>query len=74
VSTVKIPEDILRDLEKEHGDIVEIGILREEKLDDQIKLMIEVKTTTMYIVYEYILDSSTQRVISRDLLYALPLT
>ncbi|NPB00835.1 MAG: hypothetical protein GXO10_05620 [Crenarchaeota archaeon] len=74
MSTVKIPEDILRDLEKEHGDIVEIGILREEKLDDQIKLMIEVKTTTMYIVYEYILDSSTQRVISRDLLYALPLT
>jgi len=70
---VKIPEDILRDLKKEHTDIVEIGVVREEKLNNEIKLIIEVKTTMMYIVYEYILDSSTQRIINRNLLYALPL-
>ncbi len=73
MSTVKIPEDILRDLEKEHSDIVNIDVIREEKQDSEVKLIVEVKTTTMYIVYEYVIDPLTQRIINRNLLYALPL-
>jgi len=73
VSTVNIPEDILRDIKEEHPDIVEFGIIREEEVNGQIKVLVEVKTSMMYIVYEYTLDSSRRRILNRNILYALPL-
>ncbi|NPA24046.1 MAG: hypothetical protein GXO23_07115 [Crenarchaeota archaeon] len=73
MSTVNIPEDILRDIKEEHPDIVEFGIIREEEVNGQIKVLVEVKTSMMYIVYEYTLDSSRRRILNRNILYALPL-
>ncbi len=73
MSTVNIPEDILRDLRQEHPDIIELGVIREERVNNQIKILIEVKTSIMYIVYEYILDGSKRRILNRNILYAVPL-
>jgi len=66
-------EDIKKDLALQHPDAYHVDIIRVDDCGDNLKITAEVKTPTTYLVYEYVIDKNSMKIIEKKLLYAIPM-
>ncbi len=68
-----IREEIRRDIVYTHPDAYSVDIVREEHGNDTLKVIVEVRTSTTYLVYEYTVDKNVMKISSKNLLYIVPM-
>jgi len=64
---------IMQDIRQSHQDAKQIEVVREEDRDNERVVVVEVRTESVSLFYTYTIDKSSNKILSKELSYVVPL-